>query len=201
VTQRLTVHPDNPPLRKIRMAVDELRKGGVVAYPTDTMYALGVDATQRKAVDRVYAMKRMDRDQPLAFLCADLSDIARWAIVEKDAYRVMKRLTPGPYVFILKATREVPRMLVQKRKTIGIRVPDHPVPHALLAELGGPVVSTSATWDDQPLADPDEILDRYRQLDVLLDSGPGGLEPSTVLDLSNDVLEVVREGAGPVDDL
>jgi len=201
MTLRLTVHPDNPPPRKIRQAVDEIRKGGVVAYPTDTVYALGADATQRKAVDKIYAMKGMARDQQLAFLCADLSDIARYAVVEKDAYRVMRRLTPGPYVFILQATREVPKMLLEKRKTIGIRVPNHPVPHALLAELGGPLVSTSATWEEEPLVDPDDIAARYPRLDVLLDSGPGGAEPSTVLDLSRGELEVVREGAGPVDDL
>lgn len=198
---RLQLHGDHPDPRKIRQAVECLRRGEVIAYPTDTVYGLGVDAGQRKAVDRLYAVKRMPKDQPLAFLCADLSDIARYAIVEKDAYRIMKRLTPGPYVFILEATREVPRMLMMKRKTVGIRVPAHPVPRALGAELGGPIVSTSATWDGEVLNDPEDIDARFKPLGMVLDAGWGSLEPSTVLDLSRGGLEVVREGAGPIDGL
>jgi len=137
---RIEINPQHPEPRKIRRAVDALRAGGVIAYPTDTVYGLGCDILQKKAIDRVYEIKRMPRDQPLAFVCPDLSDIARYAVVDNPSYRVMRRLLPGPYCFILPATREVPRLLMLKRKTVGIRVPSHPVTLALVRELGNPIV-------------------------------------------------------------
>lgn len=182
-------------------AVDALRRGEVIAYPTDTVYGLGCDIMQKKAVDRVYQMKGMPTDQPLAFICPDLSDIARYAIVDNQTYRTLKRGTPGPFVFILNATREVPRILMMKRKTVGIRVPAHPVPLAIVRELGHPIVSTSATWQGEMLNDPDEIDDRFRGLDMVLDAGYGGLEPSTVVDLTGPSLEIVRRGLGDPDNL
>jgi tRNA threonylcarbamoyl adenosine modification protein (Sua5/YciO/YrdC/YwlC family) len=199
--QRFQIEPEHPDPRLIRKAVDVLRSGGVIAYPTDTVYGIGCDFTQKKAVDRVYELKRMKKDQPLAFICPDLGDLARYAVVDDATYRLMRRLTPGPYCFILRATREAPRILHihKKRKQVGIRVPHHEVALALVRELGNPIVSTSASWDDELLNDPNDIARAYPQLDLLLDAGWGGLEPSTVLDLTQGHVDVKREGAGPVD--
>ncbi len=173
----------------------------MIAYPTDTVYGIGCDISQKKAVDRVYELKRMKNDQPLAFICPDLGDLARYAIVDDRTYRLMRRLTPGPYCFILQATREAPRILhlSKKRRTVGIRVPKHEVALALVRELGSPIVSTTASWEGEPLNDPNDISDYYPALDLFLDAGWGGLEPSTVLDLSSGDVEVTRVGAGPVD--
>jgi tRNA threonylcarbamoyl adenosine modification protein (Sua5/YciO/YrdC/YwlC family) len=199
--QRFQINPEHPDPRLIRKAVDVLRGGGLIAYPTDTVYGIGCDISQKKAVDRVYQIKRMKPEQPLAFICPDLGDLARYAIVDDRSYRLMRRLTPGPYCFILQATREAPRVLHlhKKRKTVGIRVPHHEVPLALVRELGSPIASTTASHDGEALNDPNDIAAFYPQIDFFLDAGWGGVEPSTVLDLSGDELEVVREGAGPVD--
>ena len=197
---RLEVHPTHPQKRIIKQAVDVLRRGGAVVYPTDTVYALGCDIFQKKAIDRVYQIKQMPKDHPVAFVCPDLSDIARYAIVDDHAYRFMKRLLPGPYTFILPATREVPRILMMKRKTVGIRVPNHPVALSLLQELGNPIVSTSATWEGEQLNDPDDLAAHYKQAEVVLDAGWGALEPSTVVDLTGPEPNVTRQGAGPIDD-
>jgi tRNA threonylcarbamoyl adenosine modification protein (Sua5/YciO/YrdC/YwlC family) len=201
--QRIAIDAVHPDPRLVRRAVETLRDGGVIAYPTDTVYGIGCDISQKKAVDRVYELKRMKRDQPLAFVCPDLSDLARYAHVDDRTYRLMRRLTPGPYCFILGATGEAPRILhlPKKRRTVGIRVPNHAVALALVRELGNPIVSTTASWEGEPLNDPSDIAHHYRALDLLLDAGYGGLTPSTVLDLSSGTIEVVREGAGSIDDL
>ncbi|MBO6937590.1 MAG: threonylcarbamoyl-AMP synthase [Deltaproteobacteria bacterium] len=198
---RLEVHPTTPQPRIIKKTVDVLKRGGTIVYPTDTVYAVGCDIFEKKALNRVYQIKQMDKNHPVAFVCADLSDIAKYAIVDDRIYRFMKRLLPGPYTFILPATREVPRILMMKRKTVGIRVPDHPVPQAIVKELGNPIVSTSATWEGEQLNDPDDLAAHYKQCEVVLDAGWGPLEPSTVLDLTGESVEIVRVGAGPVDDL
>ena len=143
---RLEIHPTHPQGRKVAKTVETLRRGGVIVYPTDTCYALGCDIFQKKAIDRIYRIKQMKKDQPLAFVCPDLGDIARYAVVDNRNYRLMRRLLPGPYTFILPATREVPRILMMKRKTVGIRVPHHEVALEIVRELGNPIVSTSATW-------------------------------------------------------
>jgi tRNA threonylcarbamoyl adenosine modification protein (Sua5/YciO/YrdC/YwlC family) len=199
--QRIQIDPRHPDPRLIRRAVDVLKSGGVIAYPTDTVYGIGCDISQEKSVDRVYEVKRMKPDQPLAFVCPDMSDLARYALVDDYTYRLMRRLTPGPYCFILEATREAPRILhlAKKRKTVGIRIPDHAVALGLVRELGNPIVSTTASWEGEPLNDPSEIADRYDAIDLLLDAGYCGLEPSTVLDVSKGEVEIVRVGAGPVD--
>ena len=196
---RLSIHPTHPEPRKIAKAVEVIRRGGVVVYPTDTVYGLGCDIYQKKALERVYQIKRMKKEHPVAFVCPDLGDIARYAIVDDRAYRVMRRLLPGPYTFILPATREVPRILMMKRKTVGIRVPHHEVALALVRELGNPIVSTSATFDGEQLNDPDDLVARFKQVDMVLDAGWGGLDPSTIVDLTGSEPEVVREGAGSVD--
>lgn len=198
---RLEIHPTTPQKRIIDKTVDVLRRGGTICYPTDTVYAIGCDIFEKKALNRVYQIKQMDKSHPVAFVCADLSDIAKYAIVDDRIYRFMKRLLPGPYTFILPATREVPRILMMKRKTVGIRVPAHPVPQAIVKELGNPIVSTSATWEGEQLNDPDDLAAHYKQCEVVLDAGWGALEPSTVIDLTGDAAEIVRVGAGPVEDL
>ncbi|MEM6959831.1 MAG: L-threonylcarbamoyladenylate synthase [Myxococcota bacterium] len=197
--QRFSIHPTHPEGRKISKVVEELRRGSTIAYPTDTVYGIGCDIFAKKSIDRIYQMKRMKKDQPMAFVCPDLGDIARYAVVDDHAYRVMRRLLPGPYTFILQATREVPKILMMKRKTVGIRVPHHEVALELVRELGNPIVSTSATWEGEQLNDPNDIEERFKPLDVLVDSGYCGLDPSTVIDLTGSTPEVIREGMGPIE--
>lgn len=197
----LEVNEKHPEPRKLQRAVQVLREGGVIAYPTDTVYALGCDITNKKAIERIYRMKRMRDDQLLSFVCADLSDIARYGIVQDYAYRIMRKLFPGPYTVLLAATREVPKVLRQNRKTVGIRVPDHPIALALSRELGQPVASTSASLEGEQLVDPRDMEDRFPELELIIDSPieTGGLTPSTILDFSGEAPILVREGAGPTD--
>lgn len=198
----LEINVEHPEPRKLQRAIDVLQRGGVIAYPTDTVYGLGCDLMNKGAIERLYQMKGMSRQKNLAFICHDLGDIAKYAVVDNWAYRILKHHLPGAYVFILPATREVPKMLLSKQKTVGIRVPDHPVVVALAKELGRPVISTTATGDDgEALIDPAEIRDRYRGIDLVLDGGAGGVEPSTVVDLSQGHVEIVREGAGSTEEL
>jgi tRNA threonylcarbamoyl adenosine modification protein (Sua5/YciO/YrdC/YwlC family) len=198
----LSIHPNHPEPRKIRRAVEVLEAGEVIAYPTDTVYGLGCDITNKHAIERLYAIKGMARTQPLAFVCPDLSDIARYATVEKPVYRVLRHLLPGPYTFILPATREVPKLLQMKRQSVGIRVPALEAPRALARELGRPIVSTTAArHGTEPLIDPHEIDATFRGLALVLDGGTGGLVPTTVIDLTKSPPEIVRLGAGPVDEL
>lgn len=194
----LPIHPDHPEPRKIARAVEVLERGGILAYPTDTVYGLGCDPMQKKAIDRLYQVKRMPRDHQLALLVPDLSQIATYAKVGDAQYRTMRSLVPGPYCFILPASREAPKILQTKRKTIGLRVPDHPVARALLEALGRPIISTSASWEGEMLFDPDEIDDRF-DIDLVLDGGPGELTPATVIALEDDGPRVVRVGKGPLE--
>jgi tRNA threonylcarbamoyl adenosine modification protein (Sua5/YciO/YrdC/YwlC family) len=197
---RIAIQSKHPEPRKIRMVVDELNRGGVIAYPTDTVYGLGCDILNRKAIDRLYQIKEIARDQLLSFVCHDLSGIARFAFVDDLAYRIMKHLVPGPYTFILQATREVPKVLMMKRKTVGIRVPDNPIALALARELDRPILSTSASLrKGEYLMDPAEIDQHFRGLAAVIDADTGGFTPSTIIDLSGETPVVVRRGAGPVD--
>jgi tRNA threonylcarbamoyl adenosine modification protein (Sua5/YciO/YrdC/YwlC family) len=197
----LEISPDHPEPRKIRRAVDALTAGEVIGYPTDTVYGLGCDISSKKAIDRLYQIKGMDRAHPLAFICPDLSEIARYAIVDNHVYRVLRRFLPGPYCFILEATREVPRILQTKRKTIGIRVPNHHVITAVVKELGRPVISTTAQRAGaDPHVDAREIDDDFKGLGLVIDAGAGGLVPTTIIDLTVSPPEVLREGAGPIED-
>jgi tRNA threonylcarbamoyl adenosine modification protein (Sua5/YciO/YrdC/YwlC family) len=199
----LEVNTDHPEPRKIARAVEALNAGEVIAYPTDTVYGLGCDIASKKATDRLYQIKGMDRAHQLAFICPDLSEIAKYAIVDNQIYRVHRRFLPGPYCFILEATREVPRMLQSKRKTIGIRVPNHPVICAVVRELGRPVISTTAQKPgmEQPHVDPSEIDDDFPGIGLVLDGGAGGLIPTTVVDLTVNPPELIRQGLGEVDEL
>lgn len=200
----LPINPKHPEPRKIKIAVDVMRKGGVIAYPTGTVIGFGCDLLNKKAVEKVYQIKGARRDKPFSFLCADLSEISRFAVVPDSAYRLMRRLVPGPYTFVLKATKETPKLSMDRRKTVGIRVPEHPVARAILVELGGPIISTSARRsDDEEMSnDPEEIKQQFKQLDLVIDAGMGGISPSTVLAIDEEgTIDVLREGAGPVDEL
>jgi tRNA threonylcarbamoyl adenosine modification protein (Sua5/YciO/YrdC/YwlC family) len=196
----LPIQAEHPEPRKIKRAVEALEAGEVIGYPTDTVYGLGCDLFNKKAIDRLYQIKEMDRSHQLAFICPDLGDIARYAIVENAQYRILKRLLPGPYCFILEATREVPRLVQSKRKTVGIRIPQHEVILEVVRALGRPVMSTTANAPgEDAFVDPREISDRFRGLSMVLDAGGGGTIPTTVVDLTSGAPVVVREGAGPID--
>lgn len=198
----LPVNPKHPEPRKIQRAVQILNSGGVIAYPTDTVYGLGCDVLNKQAIERLYTLKGLPSEHPLAFICPDLGDIARYAVVENAVYRILRRFLPGPYCFILRATREVPKIVQSKQRTVGIRVPDHAVAQSLVRELGRPLVSTTARRKGgEPFVDPWEIEQEFAGLDLVIDGDAGGMVPSTVVDLSNDDVRIVREGAGPIDDL
>lgn len=201
----LSVHPDNPEPRKIMQAVEVLRRGGIIAYPTGTVIGFGCDLTNKKAVEKLYQIKGAKKDKPFSFLCADLSEIATYAYVSDSAYRLMRRLIPGPYTFVLPASREVPKLCRDpKRKTVGIRVPENPIPRALIESLGNPIISTSAQrkGDKWIINDPEDIAKNFKALDLVIDAGPGGINPSTVLSFDEDGnIEVLREGSGSIDHL
>jgi tRNA threonylcarbamoyl adenosine modification protein (Sua5/YciO/YrdC/YwlC family) len=196
----LEIHTQNPQARLIQQAVEAVRAGAVLVYPTDSGYALGCHLGDKDAVDRIRALRELDDKHNLTLVCRDLSEIATYAQVDNQAYRLLKSLTPGPYTFILDATREVPRRLQHpKRKTIGIRVPGHPIVDALLDALGEPLISTTLQLpgDEQPLTDPQEIKERLRNgVDVIIDGGLGSAEPTTIVDLTGTVPEVLRKGRG-----
>ena len=196
----LEIDPVHPEPRKVQRAVAALEAGEVIAYPTDTVYGLGCDLFNKRAIERLYQIKGMPSGQPLAFICHDLADIARYAIVDNQQYRLLKRHLPGPYTFILDATREVPKMLLMKRKQVGIRVPDNAVILAITQALGRPVISTTAgPHGGEPYIDPFEIADAYPQLALVLDVGAGGTQPTTVVDITGGQVVVTREGAGDPD--
>ena len=196
----LEIHTQNPQARLIQQAVDAVRDGGVLVYPTDSGYALGCHLGDKNAVDRIRALRELDDRHNLTLVCRDLSEIATYAQVDNQAYRLLKSLTPGPYTFILDATREVPRRFQHpKRKTIGIRVPGHPIVDALLGTLGEPLISITLhlPGDEQPLVDPQEIKERLRnRVDVIIDGGPGSAQPTTIVDLTGAVPQVLRKGRG-----
>ena len=200
--QRFELHPKNPHLRLIRQAVDILRGGGVIAYPTDSCYALGCHIGDKDALERIRRIRDADRHHHFTLVCRDLTEIAKYARVDTPQFRLLKACTPGPYTFLLEATREVPRRLQhEKRRTIGFRVPDHRVPQMLLAEVGEPIMTSTLMLpgDEWPLNDADEIESRLgAQLDALLDGGACGLEPTTVVDLAAPVPVIVRVGRGSV---
>lgn len=194
------INPDHPQLRLIRKVVDILKNGGVIAYPTDTFYGIGCDITNKAAIEKVYALKKRDHAKPFSFICSDLTNISRYAQVTNYAYKTMKRLLPGPYTFVLKGSREVPKMMLTKRKTAGIRVPDHEISLALVNELGNPIISTSAATPEGSLLDtPQEIKESLgHALDCIIDGGPVVNEPSSVISLIDDEPEVIRRGRGDV---
>ena len=197
----IEIHAEHPEPRKVKRAVDALLLGEVIAYPTDTVYGLGCDLFNRKAIDKLYAIKQVPRSHELAFICPDLADIAQYAIVEKREYRILRHYLPGPFCFILNATREVPKLVQSRRKTVGIRIPQHAVIRAVCRELGRPIISTTAQKAGQNVhIDAREIDDDFQGLGLVLDAGVGGDVPTTIVDLTKDPPEVIRDGAGHLDD-
>ncbi|MGE5436794.1 MAG: L-threonylcarbamoyladenylate synthase [Syntrophothermus sp.] len=193
------LHPDNPQLRYINKAVSVLREGGVIIYPTDTVYGIGCDIYNKEALERIFSIKN-DGSKLFSFICSDLKDISKYAKVSDYAYKTMKHLLPGPYTFILPAAKLVPKTLWSKRKTVGIRVPNHPITLTLVKELGNPIISTSTTNRKGDLIfDSSEIRSIFQnQVDLMLASGNLSGDPSSVVDLSDEAPEVIREGAGDV---
>ena len=200
MSQLFQIHPENPQQRLIKQAVEIIRQGGLVVYPTDCAYAIGCHLGDKSAVDRIKRIRKLDDKHNFTLVCRDLSEIGTYAKVNNTQYRVLKNYTPGAYTFILRATSEVPRRLLHaKRKTIGIRVPDCAITLELMRELGEPIMSTSLILPDEefPLTDPYEIRDILQhQVDLVIDGGYCGMEASSVINLVEDVPEIIREGAG-----
>lgn len=198
MAQYFVLHPTHPQRRLIRQAADVVRRGGLIAYPTDSCYALGCERANAKGAERLRRVRGIDERHHLTLMCRDIAEIARYAIVDDAQFKLLKSVTPGSYTFILRARREVPRRLT-KKKTIGVRVPGHPVAHALLGELDAPMLSTTLLLpgDQKPLSDGGEIRSRLeRQLDLIVDGGPCGIEPSTIIDLTDEMPRVLRAGKG-----
>jgi len=194
----VTVNPQNPQPRLISRVVEMLKQGGVVGYPTDTTYGIGCDIFNKKGVKKIYQIKQRDPRKPFSFICADISDVANYAQVSNFAFKIMRRHLPGPYTFVLEATRVVPDLLTTRQKTVGIRIPDNPIALAIVRELGHPLVTTSANVSgEETFHDPQEIEEAMgRMLDMVIDGGILLGEPSTVISLVNDHLEVLRQGSG-----
>ena len=196
----LSIHPVNPQARLVRQAVASMRDGSVVAYPTDSCYALGCLIGDKEAMERIRRIREADKNHNFTLVCRDLSEIAKYARVDNTQYRTLKAFTPGPYTFLLEATREVPKRLQNpKRRTIGIRVPDNAIVRMLLAELGEPIMSSTLLLpgETEPMTDPQEIKDRLEHaVDLVIDGGFGGFEPSSVVDLSGLAPVVIRHGKG-----
>ena len=202
MSQFFAIHPTHPEKRLIKRAVDIVREGGVIAYPTDSCYALGCHIGDKHAMERIRRIRGVDDRHHFTLMCRDLSDIGIFAKVDNAQYRLLKAYTPGTYTFILAATRELPRRLAHpKRATVGVRVPEHPVTHALLTELNEPLISSTLMLPDEaePLNDADTIRKKLEhQVDLILDGGACGVEPTTVIDLSGDAPILVRRGKGDI---
>ena len=196
----ITINTKNPQKRLTRKVVDVLEQGGVIGYPTDTVYGVGCDLFNPEAIQKIHRLKKMDEKKPLSFICSDLKDISRYAVVSNYAYKIMKRLLPGAYTFILKATKLVPKIAQTKQKTVGIRIPDNKICLALVKELGHPIISTSVTKPNEGLYnDPAEIEERFgKQLDLVIDGGVIVAEHSSIIDLTDDFPKVIRVGKGDV---
>ncbi|HIF50321.1 MAG TPA: threonylcarbamoyl-AMP synthase [Thiotrichaceae bacterium] len=202
MAQYFNIHPETPQARLISQAADIIRQGGLAVYPTDSCYALGCHLGEKEAVDRIRQIRQLDKHHNMTLLCRDLSEIATYAKVSNPAYRLMKSLTPGPYTFLLRATKDVPRRLQHaKRKTIGLRVPENHIAQALLEALGEPMLSTSLILPQQelPLSEVDEIKDRLNeQVDAIIDGGGCGIEATTVIDLLGEEPVLLRQGKGDI---
>lgn len=196
----IEINPDNPQERLIRQIAEMLKQGGVIAYPTDTYYGIGCDIMNKKAIQKVYQLKQRDKNKPFSFICSGLKNISDYAKVPNYAYKTMRRLLPGPYTFILEGSKLVPKIMLTRRKTAGIRVPDNAICLALVENLGNPIISTSATNPDGEIFfDPSFIQDFFgARLDAVIDGGPVPNEPSSVIALDTDIPEVLRKGRGDV---
>lgn len=197
----LKINQDNPQERQINRVVDIIKKGGIVAYPTDTFYGIGCDIMNKKAIEKIYLLKQRNKTKPFSFICPDLKDISKYGKISNYAYRNMKRLLPGPYTFILSGTKLVPKMMLTKRRTAGIRVPDNKIALSLARELGNPILSTSATDPAGEIFDNPSLLHDFfgKNIDVVIDGGQVPGSPSSVISLIDDVPEIIRYGAGNVE--
>lgn len=201
----LKIHPDNPSERQIKTVVDCLAKGGVIIYPTDTVYGLGCDITKLKAIERIAQIKGIRVDKAnFSFICHDLSHLSDYTRpIPNPVFKMMKKALPGPFTFILPANSNVPNIMQSRKKTIGIRVPDHNIAKSIVLALGNPIISTSIHDDDDIIeytTDPELIYEKYKKIvDIVVDGGPGGNIPSTILDCTEDEVIIVREGKGEVD--
>jgi tRNA threonylcarbamoyl adenosine modification protein (Sua5/YciO/YrdC/YwlC family) len=199
----LTIHPQDPQDRLIKKAAEVLRAGGVIIYPTDTVYGFGCDIFQPKAIERICRIKGIDPQKAnLSFVCSDLSDLSKYAkSISTPQYRFIKNLVPGPFTFILPASKEVPKILKSKKDTIGLRVPDHNITHAIAAELGHPILSSSLPGDMvEEYTDPEYIHDKFEKLvDLVIDGGIGGMEYSTIVDMTEEEPVVIRQGIGMIE--
>jgi tRNA threonylcarbamoyl adenosine modification protein (Sua5/YciO/YrdC/YwlC family) len=200
VSQFFQVHPENPQARLIKQAAEIIRAGGLVVYPTDSSYALGCQIGDKGAIERIRRLRQLDDKHNFTLMCCDLSQLGTYAKVDTAAFRALRAHTPGPYTFILNATREVPRLILHpKRRTIGLRVPRHPIAQALLQELGEPLMSVSLIMpgDSLPLSDPHDMREKLEhQVDLIIDGGEGGISASTVINLSEGEAQIVRVGCG-----
>ncbi len=196
----VSINTENPQMRMIRKAVDILNEGGIVIYPTDTVYGIGCDLFNKRAIEKIYEIKQRSKKQPFSIICADLKDISNYASVSNYAYKIMRRLLPGPYTFILEASRLVPKILLPKRKAVGIRVPDNTVCLALVRELGHPIISTSVTiGEDEVMSDPIDMEEKFKhRIDMVIDGGVIVPEESSVISFIGEAPEVIREGKGDV---
>ena len=198
----LSIHSQNPQMRLIRKAVDVLKDGGVIIYPTDTVYGLGCDLSNKRGIERIYDIKKRNKKQPMSFVCSDLKHISQYAQVTDYAYKTMKRLLPGPYTFILEASRLVPKIILPKRPTTGIRVPANEICLSLIRELGQPIISTSVkTQAGEDLGNPSIIDEHFgRIVDLIIDGGVIDPQPSSVISLIDDRVEIIRIGKGDISD-
>lgn len=199
MSQFFYIHPENPQGRLIQQAVDIIKKGGVIVYPTDSGYALGCGIGEKQAMDRIVAIRKLPENHNFTLVCSDLSELSNYALVTNQSYRLIKNNVPNPYTFILPATKEVPRRLLTKRKTIGIRVPDNAIALALIAALGEPILSCSLMLPDETItqSDPDMIRDYLEhQVDLIIHGGYLGQAPTTVVDLTQDSPDIIRIGSG-----
>lgn len=199
------IHPTNPQPRLVAEVVATIRKGGLIAYPTDSSFAFGCHIGDKRAMDRIRRIRQTDKKHNFTLVCSDLAAISLFARVENWSYRLIKSLTPGPYTFILQATREVPKRLQNpKRRTIGLRVPDHAIVNAMLASLGEPIMSSTLSLPGEalPLTDAHEIEERIgNDIDLIVEGGPCGIEPTTVIDLSGGSIKILRKGLGEISSL
>jgi tRNA threonylcarbamoyl adenosine modification protein (Sua5/YciO/YrdC/YwlC family) len=196
----MKINPENPQVRLLRQVADIMMNGGLIGYPTDTGYALGCDLFNLKGIAKLYQLKRRPQSKPFSFICSDLKNISTYAVVGNYAYKTMKRLLPGPYTFILEASRQVPKILQSKRNTVGIRVPNHPICLQLMEMLGHPIISTGANLPEEPPeSDPYEIMEKFKaHLNVVIDAGIILPAPSSIISLIDDEPEVIRAGQGDV---
>jgi tRNA threonylcarbamoyl adenosine modification protein (Sua5/YciO/YrdC/YwlC family) len=194
----LSVDPEHLKGRLIQRAAEVLRQGGVIIYPTDTVYGLGCDITNKAAVERIRRIKGRDAKKPMSFVCADLTDTSQYAHISNFAYRILRRFLPGPYTFVLPATKETPRILQTKQRTVGLRVPDHSVALGLVNDLGNPIISTSANRSEQEIiTEPWALEETFGgEVDLIIECGPLPVQPSSVISLIDDRVEILREGLG-----